>query len=175
MNLLATLRAASTSRRAAALVVDDDHGDIHRLSDPQQAAHGLRLRKSDGSGGWEETPISPGGASFSLDKGVDDAAVFAVYATMPPFSFSFSGAWYMALSPIIAGMSHIHLEGGDSGSIPLSTSPPRSAGSSRRWSCGSRSRSRPSAFRCHSSSPWCRLSPCWGAGCRPVVPVPPRW
>ena len=56
-------------------------------------------RSPDGSGVGGDTHF-PGGLLF-LDEGVDDAAVFAVYAADAALLLQLFRAWYMALSPII--------------------------------------------------------------------------
>ena len=57
-------------------------------------------RKSGRVRGWEETPISP--AVFFSSMRASMTPLFSQCTPqMPPFSFSFFRAWYMALSPII--------------------------------------------------------------------------
>ena len=81
--------------------MDDDHRDVHRLGDTQQAADGLGLQKVGAGLGWQCTPFSPFALLFG-DERVDDPGVLAVYAADAAlFRFSFFSALYISSSPII--------------------------------------------------------------------------
>ena len=97
--------------------MDDDHRDVHRLGDAQQAAYGLRLQNVGtglGVGGNAHLPFG----LFLLDEGVDNAAVFAVDAADAALFLQLFQGLVHGLVPDHHGrVGHVHLERGDTGGV----------------------------------------------------------
>ena len=97
--------------------MDDDHGNVHCLSDAQKAAHGLGLQKVGPGLRMGGNAHLPGGL-FLLDEGVDDAAVFAVDAADAALFLQLFQGLVHGLVPDHHGrIGHVHLEGGDAGGV----------------------------------------------------------
>ena len=114
-----TAGSGDLRQRGSVGEMDDDHRDVHRLGDAQQAAYGLRLQNVGtglGVGGNAHLPFG----LFLLDEGVDNAAVFAVDAADAALFLELFQSLVHGLVPDHhGGVGHVHLEGGDAGGVHI--------------------------------------------------------
>ena len=95
--------------------MNDHHGSLRRLGDPQDAAHGLRLQIVGAGLGMAGDGVLALGLLLGHQR-VDDAAVLAVDAAdAAPGLQRLQGPVQVAVRQHHGGIGHVHLEGGDAG------------------------------------------------------------